>query len=82
MHKVSANDLLPTGAIDCAVALQHNCPSSACTGSTGLVDLETKLIRGNEDQWRNRKHTNPLVAEVDLQTLILYSAPLAGRDVS
>ena len=74
---------LSTRRVNIAMRSKDNVSTTSQTRRTGSIDLQitinTYLILAATIK---EQLTNPPVAEDDLQTLILYSAPGAGRSVS
>lgn len=74
-----ARDLLSARSINIVMALKNNCSSTCRAGGSSRINLRfvslgLKVISG--------PHTKSPVADDDRQTLILYSSPVAGLDVS
>ena len=69
--------------VNIAMRLKNNVSTASQTRCASSIDLQTIISTypTASDTTKGRL-TNPPVAEDDLQTLILYSAPGAGRSVS
>ena len=74
---------LPARCVDVVVRRQDNISAAREARRTSSVDLQTMFSTfPTTPDMLTVRLTNPPVAEDDLQTLILYSAPGAGRLVS
>ena len=76
-------DTLSTRRVNIVMRLENNGSTAGQTRRASSIDLQTTISTYlTSPVWFLRQLTNSPVAEDDLQTLILYSAPGAGRSVS
>ena len=69
--------------VNIAMRLKNNVSTASQTRCASSIDLQTIISTYPTASGTTKgRLTNPPVAEDDLQTLILYSAPGAGRSVS
>ena len=74
---------LSTRRVNIAMRLEDNSSTASQTRRASSIDLQTMISTNLTSPLMIKgRLTNPPVAEDDLQTLILYSAPGAGRSVS